>query len=303
MVLCLLALPVFAILSIFSIKYKKLTADALECLFKTIQLRKCESGLDDRIKADITGKVLKLSPRLAQFFYNYYKIISWIIMILFIWSMFTSIIGVYNYVQYGNCNGPQSNEFCIFDPTGQNSGVSETEIDTHKELTSPGVEENRTIIGNPDAELTIIEFGCYSCSYTKKAQAVIDEVLAYYQGRVNLQYRTFVLPSYTNSLESALAAACADEQGQFEAYHKRLFDMQTDTTLTFTSIAEELNLDIPAFEQCFAEQRYKEMIEDDTLAAIYAGIEGTPTFFINDQVIVGPKPFKTFQTIIDEELQ
>lgn len=303
MVLCLIALPVFAVLSIFSIKYKKLTADALECLFKTIQLRKCESGLDDRIKADLTGKVLTLSPRTAHFFYLHYKIISWVIVIIFIWSMFTSVIGIYNYIQYGNCNGPASIEFCIFDPTGQNTGVTDAEIDTHKKLTSPGVEENRTNIGNPDAELTIIEFGCYSCPFTKKAQPIIEEVLAYYEGKVNLQYRTFVLPSHLNSLESALAAACADEQSAFEAYHTRVFDMQTDATLTFTDIAEELGLDIPAFEQCVAEQRYKELVDEDTLAAIYAGVEGTPTFFINEQAIVGPKPFKTFQAVIDEELQ
>ncbi|MFA6888473.1 MAG: thioredoxin domain-containing protein, partial [Candidatus Woesearchaeota archaeon] len=252
---------------------------------------------------DLTGKAMTLSPRVAQMFYNNYKFISWIVLVIFIWSFFTSTIGVYNYTQYGNCNGPESNEFCIFDPTGQNSGVSETEIDTHTELTSPGVQENRTNIGSPNAELTIIEFGCYSCPYTMKAQTVIDEVLAYYEGRVNLQYRTFVLPSHLNSLESGLAAACADEQGTFEAYHKRLFDMQTNATLTFTSIAQELNLDIPAFEQCLTEQRYKDLVDEDTLTAIYAGVEGTPTFFINDQVIVGPKPLKTFQTIIDEELQ
>jgi glutaredoxin len=303
MVLCLLALPVFALLSIFSIKYKKLTADAIECLFKTIQLRKCESGLDDRMRADFTGRAMNLSPKFAQFFYNHYKIISWIILIIFIWSFFTSTIGIYNYIQYGNCNGPESNEFCVFDPTGQNNGITEAELDTHKTLTSPGVQENRTNIGNSDAELTIIEFGCYSCPFTKKAQPIIEEVLAYYEGRVNLQYRTFVLPSHLNSLESALAAACADEQGKFETYHNRLFDLQLDPSITFTSIAEELELDIPAFEHCMEEQRYKEQVDEDTLAAIYAGVEGTPTFFINDQAIVGPKPFKTFQTVIDGELQ
>ncbi len=303
MVLCLLALPVFALLSIFSIRYKKLTADALECLFKTIQLRKCESGLDDRIQADLTGKVLTLSPKVAQFFYNNYKIISWLIIVIFVWSMFTSIIGVYNYIQYGNCNGPESNDFCIFDPTSQNIGISDAEIDTHKQLTNPDVQENRTNIGNPDAELTIIEFGCYSCPYTKKAEPIIEEVLAYYEGRVNLQYRTFLLPSHLNSLESSLAVACADEQGAFEAYHKKVFDMQSDAAMTFAGIAEELGLDVPEFEQCMAEQRYKRLVDEDTLTAIYAGVEGTPTFFINDKVIVGPKPFKTFQFVIDEELQ
>ena len=123
MVLCFLALPIFAILGIFSIKYRKLTLDALECLFKTATLRKCESGLDDKIKSDLTGKVLKLSPKTAKFFYKHYKIISWIILIIFIWSLYGTSVGMYNYYKHGNCNGENSDEFCIFDPL---EGISTT---------------------------------------------------------------------------------------------------------------------------------------------------------------------------------
>lgn len=122
MVLCWIALPVFAILGIFSAKYRKLTKDAFECLFKTATFRKCSSGLDDRIKSDVTGTFLKYSPPTARFFYNNYKLISWIIVILVLMSAYFTGVGVYNYVKYGNCNGPNSNEFCIFNPfanTGQ----------------------------------------------------------------------------------------------------------------------------------------------------------------------------------------
>jgi len=113
MVLCLLALPIFAILGIFSLKYRKLTKDSLECLFKTVTFRKCESGLDDRIRSDITGTFLNYSPKLAKFFYKHYKIISWIVLILFIWSIYSGGIGIYNYVTHGNCNGPNSGNFCL----------------------------------------------------------------------------------------------------------------------------------------------------------------------------------------------
>jgi hypothetical protein len=113
MVLCLLALPIFAVLSIFSVKYKKLTKDALECIFKTVTLRKCTSGLDDRIRADVTGTFLKFSPATARLFYKHYKIISWIILILFLLSTYYSAVGVYNYVKYGNCNGQSSTAFCV----------------------------------------------------------------------------------------------------------------------------------------------------------------------------------------------
>lgn len=113
MVLCLLALPVFAILGIFSLKYRKLTKDALDCLFRTVTLRKCTSGLDDRIRADITGTFLKFHPPTAKFFYKNYKIISWIILILFLWSIYAGGVGFYNYSKYGNCNGKDSAAFCV----------------------------------------------------------------------------------------------------------------------------------------------------------------------------------------------
>lgn len=119
MVLCLLALPVFAVLGIFSLKYRKLTKDALECLFKTVTLRKCSSGLDDKIRSDVTGTFLKYSPKTAGFFYRHYRIISWIILILFVWSIYESSVGISNYVKHGNCNGPQSTAFCAIKAAGE----------------------------------------------------------------------------------------------------------------------------------------------------------------------------------------
>ncbi|HIH39461.1 TPA: hypothetical protein HA219_01940 [Candidatus Woesearchaeota archaeon] len=136
MVLCLLALPVFAILGIFSLKYRNLTKDALECLFKTVTLRKCSSGLDDRIKSDVTGTFLKYSPRTAKLFYRHYRIISWIIFILFIWSVYASSVGVYNYAKHGNCSGPQSSAFCVIKTVGDGgSSILILVQDTYYRLT------------------------------------------------------------------------------------------------------------------------------------------------------------------------
>ena len=114
MVLCWIALPIFAILSIFSLRYRKLTVDALDCLFRNITLRKCSSGLDDKIRGDVTGTFLKFSPSLAKVFYKNYKIISWIMFISLLLSFYFGVAGVHNYLKYGNCNGPNSNEYCIF---------------------------------------------------------------------------------------------------------------------------------------------------------------------------------------------
>lgn len=304
MVLCLLALPIFAFLGLFSLKYRKLSKDALQCLFRTVTLRKCESGLDDRIKAQITGKLLKFSPKTAGFFYKNYKLLSWLILMLFLWSLYQSSIGIYNYSQYGNCNGPEDVGFCIFDPTGENNGLSDIDIAVSSNITYPLLEDDDPIIGNKDAKLTIIEFGCYACPYTKKAEPIIKEVLEYYKGSVNLQFKTIKIPKHMMSYQSALAANCAKDQGKYLEYHDLLFnDQENMSNDLFLTIAEGIDLDMIEFEECLVGEKYKKEIDDDTLMGLYAGVHGTPTFFINKQMIVGPKPFKTFKNIIDEELK
>jgi hypothetical protein len=305
MVLCWIALPVFAVLSIFSVRYRKLTLDALECLFKTVSLRKCESGLDDRIKADLTGRAMKLSPRVASLFYNHYKMISWIMVILMIGSTYLSSVGIYNYVNYGNCNGPASTGLCLFDPTGANSKISDANLglDISCGLT-PTLNINDPLIGNLSAKVTIIEFGCYSCAYTAKAESTINEVLAYYKGRVNLQFKTFYLPTHALSYESALASYCAKEQGKYPEYYTEIFKLKGNLTpSSIAGIAQGIGLNISQFADCLKTEKYKGQVDDDTLEGRHAGVEGTPTFFINTQKIVGPKPFKTFRTIIDGELK
>jgi len=308
MVLCWIALPIFAILGIFSARYRRLTRDSFECLFKTMTFRKCQTGLDDKFKSDITATVMKFSPRTAGFVYKNYKLLSWIFLILLVWSTYYTSIGVYNYIQYGNCNGPDSTGFCIFDPLGENSQISTCSTEdlgiNSTSLNHPQVESNDPIIGNLNAELTIIEFGCYTCPYTKKAEPVIKEVLDYYKGRVNLQFKDFPLQNHNLSYETTLAANCANEQDKYEKYHNELFkNQEVLTEQMLYNLANSLKLDVVKFTSCITNETYKDEIESDREQGISALVPGTPTFFINGNKIVGPKPFKTFKTIIDGELK
>ncbi|MBU0760895.1 MAG: hypothetical protein KJ858_04340 [Nanoarchaeota archaeon] len=129
--LCWIALPVFAFLGIFSVKYRRLTRESLECLFKTATFQKCRSGLDDRIKSKISGNLLRFSPGTARFFYKNYKAISFILLIVFLWSTYASGTAVYNYVKYGNCNGFDEDGFCILDVIDGGDQIVSCENDTH----------------------------------------------------------------------------------------------------------------------------------------------------------------------------
>ncbi len=303
MALCLLALPIFAVLSIFSIKYGKLTKDALDCLFRTITFRKCHSGLDDKIKSDISGTLLRFSPKTAKFFYNNYKLFSWLILIIFIWSTYISAIGVYNYTQYGNCNGPEEVGFCVLDPTHE-TGVSEVDVHAPEHIVYPKITLDDPFIGPKTAELTITEFGCYVCPYTAKAEPVIQKVIEHYDGKVNFQFISYPVPHHKLSYTAALSADCALEQSLYQPYHDALFENQGNLTIEkINDIAQDLGLNMTQFNDCIDTDKYNKEIASDSLAGVQAGVMGTPTFFINEQKIVGPKPLKTFTKIIDEELK
>ena len=85
MALCLVALVVFSVMSVGSAKYKKLARNAFRCFVKTLTLSPCDVGLEQRIKGKITAKLLSF-PRLADFVYRNFKVISW----LFTLSFFAS---------------------------------------------------------------------------------------------------------------------------------------------------------------------------------------------------------------------
>ena len=61
-------------------------------------------------------------------------------------------------------------------------------------------------------------------------------------------------------------------------------------------------MDRGKLKECYLSQKYTSLVEADFQEGLKVGVQGTPTFFINNQTIVGPKPFKTFKKVIEEEL-
>ena len=119
-----------------------------------------------------------------------------------------------------------------------------------------------------------------------------------------MQFKTFYIPHHKMSYYAALAAGCAQEQDKYIEYHNTLFEHQENiTNSSLRNFAVRVGIDLNKFEECIEAEKYKEEVNADSLAGIHAGVVGTPTFFINKQKIVGPKPFRTFKTIIDEELE
>jgi protein-disulfide isomerase len=158
--------------------------------------------------------------------------------------------------------------------------------------------------GPADAKITIVEFSDFQCPYCQRSLATIEQVLAKYPAQVRLVYRHLPLDRiHPHARGAAEAAACADEQGHFWAYHDKLF--QNNRALAKQDLlryASETGLDAQRFGACVEERRFKDKVEADLQAARAVGISGTPAFVVNGVLLTGAQPAEEFYAVIDAAL-
>jgi|FLOH01.1.fsa_nt_gi protein-disulfide isomerase len=310
--ICIIALIVFGFLGIFSASHRIIAKEAFECVFKRLTLRKCDTGLDKRLKAQITGKLMKKSPNIGRWMYKHFETLSWIFLIIFLISIFYTAQGAYFFIKYGNCNGENSDKFCIFDPLGTFGNKDASNICLDPNLVPSGNLifagtniDSQPFTGPYDAPVTIIEFGCYSCPNTKSVVPAVNKMLEEYPAEVKLVYYDFPLPTHANSREAALAAKCVflNRPEQFWDYHSKLFENQNDLSQErLFEIATEINFDRDILETCLEVNGSTSYVDEDYEIGLSSGLYGTPTFFIGSETLVGAVSFKDFKKIIDAEL-
>jgi protein-disulfide isomerase len=158
--------------------------------------------------------------------------------------------------------------------------------------------------GPADARITIIEFSDFQCPYCQRSLATMEQVMAKYPGQVRLIYRHLPLDRiHPHARGAAEAAACADEQGQFWAYHDKLFaNNRALAKEDLLRYAGETGLDAQRFGTCVEERRFKDKVEADLQAARAVGISGTPAFVVNGVLLSGAQPAEEFYAVIDAAL-
>lgn len=165
---------------------------------------------------------------------------------------------------------------------------------------------NGPILGSRTAPVAIVEFSDFQCSFCKKFWAdTLPKLKETYfkKGQVRFIYRHFAILG-KHSMQAAQAAECAGEKGKFWEYHDKLFANQgAFTEARLKQYARELGLRDPAFGQCLASGKYVKKIEGETAVAAFLGARGTPTFFVNERLLVGAQPFEVFRIAIEEELK
>jgi protein-disulfide isomerase len=153
-------------------------------------------------------------------------------------------------------------------------------------VTVPEVADH--VLGNPDAPITLLEYGDYECPYCAAAAPVLRRVVEESDGQVRLVFRNFPLPSvHPFALTAALAVEAAGAEGVFWPMHELVFSRQErldDAALR--AYAEELGLDGSRVVG-EAAQVFGDKVEADFAAGLDAGVSGTPTVFIDGRLWTG----------------
>ena len=188
------------------------------------------------------------------------------------------------------------------------NSINEQSLLTKSQL----IKNDSPTIGFTNAQISIVEFGDYQCTFCYKFhQNTLNDIKTEYidTGKANYVYRDFPLNG-ASSILAAEATYCANEQGKYWEYHNILYNnwagentgwINTDSLEGFGA---EINLNISEFNRCLNTHKYYQMIIENENYAKQIGINATPTFLIfdNDKLIriIGAQQLKEFQNVINQ---
>ena len=141
--------------------------------------------------------------------------------------------------------------------------------------------------GNPDAPVTLEEFGDFQCPPCGQFAVFVEELLREYDSRLRVVFRNFPLPAHENAREAALAAEAAGFQGKFWEMHDTLYREQSSWSKApnarelFESYAGTLGLNMDQFKKDMDSDKVKQKVDSDRALGDSLGINVTPTMFIN----------------------
>jgi protein-disulfide isomerase len=177
------------------------------------------------------------------------------------------------------------------------------------------------ILGDPNAKVTLIEYGDYQCPFCAEFFSQTEpQIIQNYvtNGKVRFVFRDLIVNDRTaqdhESHDSALAVACAADQGKFWAFHDAVYQAtlkneqlnpngaENDGYLTrarFMGIAQSLGMNQTQFASCYDSGKYANAVQAQSNQATSFGVNATPTFYVNGQQIVGAQPYAAFQQALD----
>ncbi len=154
--------------------------------------------------------------------------------------------------------------------------------------------------GPKDAPITLMEFSDFHCPFCKRLSPTLDQLVQNYPGKVRRVFRHYPLPMHPGADRTHMASACANEQGKFWEYYDGIFALPgAPQEADLQTIAQNVGLDTKRFQECLTSNKYQNLVQQEVAEGSQKGVQGTPTVFVNDQMVPGAYPYEHFSNLIE----
>jgi protein-disulfide isomerase len=153
--------------------------------------------------------------------------------------------------------------------------------------------------GNPNGNVTLVEFFDYNCPYCRQVTPIMQEAEAA-DLQLRVVYKEFPILG-PNSTFSAKAALAVHRQGKYLAFHKEMMlDRGVADEAKVLRIAAKIGIDVERMKSAMNDPAIAAMVERNLALAQALRINGTPGFVIGDQIVRGAIDLKALQALIQE---
>ena len=208
-------------------------------------------------------------------------------------------------------NGTFDESELAIKPTPEMDSIGPTEI-----TMETFVENGSPVLGNPNAPITLVEFGDYQCHYCHVFfESIEGKIMKNYieTGKVKMIFKDYNIIG-KDSVKASQGAHCANDQGLFWEYHDILYSNWTGENNGWASganlanYAQEISLEMNQWTDCMSQQKHSKTILDSNEDAKKLQLTGTPAFFVinsDGQVskLFGAQPFEVFERLFNEQLE
>jgi protein-disulfide isomerase len=150
--------------------------------------------------------------------------------------------------------------------------------------------------GNPDGDVTLVEFTDYNCGYCRSSVADVQRLLKS-DGNIRLVYRELPILSET-SRDAALWALAAAKQGKHKAFHDAMFSGGRPDAQTIRAAANKAGVNLAAAEKFVSSPEAMAEIKSNLEVMQQIGFNGTPTFIVGDQILEGAVGVDALKTAV-----
>jgi len=162
-------------------------------------------------------------------------------------------------------------------------------------------DENAPLLGNPDGDVTIVEFFDYNCPYCKRVAPSVKEIMEE-DGNIRVVYREWPVLG-EGSVFAARAALASRNQGKYEEMHWALMDLGRSDANSVLATAKKLGLDIAQLQKDMNAPEVTEHINTSSELARALQFNGTPSFVIGEELVPGFIVKRQLASIVEKTRQ